>query len=334
MGVKPDFRLTVGDGDRSAVFRSRLMRIVVTDNSGEDADTVEIVLDDAGNTIEPPKRGVVLGVSLGYVGDELTYLGRFTVDEVEPEGPPDILTIRGKAADMRAGLKAQQTRSWHDTSIGAIVAKIATDHGLTPAVAADLASTAVAHIDQANESDMHFLTRLGRLHGAVAAPKDGRLVFAPATTGLSVSGQALPGVVLDRAKGDLTRWRQVSADREEHGSVRARWRDASAARTRFVTTGSGDPTKTLRNTYPTQAAANAAAEAELAKSKRAQNGVELAIPGRAEIMAQTPLTVLGLREELSGEWIAETVEHTADFEGGGFTSRITGRRKADTKKGP
>ncbi|MFC5372902.1 contractile injection system protein, VgrG/Pvc8 family [Brevundimonas faecalis] len=332
--MKPDFRLTVGSDDRSAVFRSRLMRIVVTDNSGEDADTVEIVLDDAGNIIDPPKRGVVLGVSLGWAGGELSYLGRFTVDEAEPEGPPDIITIRAKAADMRAGLKAQQTRAWHDTTIGAIVAKIAADHGLTPAVASDLASKAVAHIDQANESDMHFLTRLGRLHGAVAAPKDGRLVFAPATTGLSASGQALPSVVLDRARGDLIRWRQVSADREEHGSVRARWRDASAGRTRFVTAGSGDPKKTLRNIHPTHAAAKAAAEAELAKSKRAQNGVELTATGRAEIMAQTPLTVRGLREELSGEWIVETVEHTADFEGGGFTSRITGRRKADTNKGP
>lgn len=328
MGVRPDFRLTVGDADSTARIRSRLLRLVVTDNSGDEADTVEIVLDDAGNDIAAPRRGAVLGVSLGWADGELSYLGRFTVDEVEPEGPPDILTIRGKSADMRAGLKAQRTRAFHQTTIGGIVAKIADEHGLTPAVAAELASKVIAHIDQANESDMHFLTRLGRDHGAVAAPKDGRLVFAPATTGLSVSGAVLPGVVLDRAKGDLTQWRQLSADREEHGSVRARWRDASGGRTRFATSGSGDPTKTLRNTYPTQAAAKAAADAELAKSKRGQNGVDLTIPGRAEIMAQTPFTVLGLREELSGEWIAETVEHTADFEGGGFSSRVTGRRKA------
>ena len=126
----------------------------------------------------------------------------------------------------------------------------------------------------------------------------------------------------------------MSADREEHGSVRARWRDASAGRTRFARAGSGDPVKTLRNTYPNEAAAKAAAEAELAKTKRAQNGVDLTIVGRAEIMAQTPFTVRGLREEQSGDWIAETVEHTADFEGGGFTSRLMGRRKADVKKGP
>ncbi len=96
----------VGANDRSAMIRSRLMRIVVTDNSDDDADTLEIVLDDAGYVIEPPTRRVVLGVSLGYVGGELAYMGQSTIDETQPEGPPDILTICAKSADMRAGLKA------------------------------------------------------------------------------------------------------------------------------------------------------------------------------------------------------------------------------------
>ncbi|WP_409516119.1 hypothetical protein [Brevundimonas sp.] len=192
----------------------------------------------------------------------------------------------------------------------------------------------MAHIDQDNELDMHFLTRLSRLHGAVAAFKGGRLVFAPSTTGQSVSGQALPGIVLDRAKGDLIRWSLLEADRDEHGSVRARWRDARAGRTRFATAGSGDPVKTLRSIFPTEETAKAAAEAELAKPQRAQKGVDLTMPGRPETLGQTPFTVLGLRDEMFGDWIAETAEHTADFEGAGFTSKITGRRKADVKKGP
>jgi hypothetical protein len=326
--IAPDFRLTIGDADYTARVRARLQSITVTDNSGEESDTLVIVLDDAGNEIESPRRGAVLGVSLGYAGGELFYLGRFTVDECEPSGPPDILTIRGKAADMREGLKAQKSRAFRNTTIGAIVARIAEENGLIPAVAADLAGRAIRHRDQANESDLHFLTRLGRDHGAVAAPKDGRLVFAPIATGLSSSGQALQGITLDRARGDFISWKVLTADREAHGSVRARWRDASGGRTRLVTAGSGEPSKTLRHVHPTDAAARAAAEAELAKSRRDENGVELEIEGRAEIVAQTPVTVVGLRTELAGEWIVETVEHAADFTGAGFTSRITGRRKA------
>lgn len=78
----------VGANDRSAVIRSRLMRIIVTGNSGDDADTLEIVLDDASYVIEPPTRRVVLGVSLGYVGGELAYMGQSTIDERQPRGRP------------------------------------------------------------------------------------------------------------------------------------------------------------------------------------------------------------------------------------------------------
>ncbi len=328
MGLRalPDFRLTLGDDDLTAKVRDRLKNLTVTDNSGEESDTLEIVIDDRDNRVESPPRGRVLGVSMGYRGAGLFYLGQFTVDEVEPEGPPDILTIRAKAADMRAGLKVQRTRSFRNTTLGAIVARIADENGLTPACATSLAGRAIDHRDQANESDLHFLTRLGRENGAVAAPKDGCLVFAPAATGLSASGQALTAVTLDRS--DLTRWRAVQADRDAHGKVRARWRDAAAGRTRFAEAGDGDPVKTLRNLYPSEAAAKAAAEAELTRLKGAGNGVELTLDGRAEIMAQTPLTVTGLRPELSGDWIVETAVHTQDFESGGFTTVLTGRRKA------
>ena len=326
MRALPDFRLTLGDADLTAKVRDRLKTLTVTDNSGEESDTLEIVIDDRDNTVESPPRGRVLNVSMGYRDAGLFYLGKFTVDEVEPEGPPDIITIRAKAADMRAGLKVQRTRAFRNTTIGAIVSRIADENGLQPAVAIELASRSVAHRDQANESDLHFLTRLGREYGAVAAPKDGKLVFAPSATGVSASGQALTAVTLDRA--DLTRWRAVQADRDEHGKVRARWRDTSAGRTKFAVAGSGDPVKTLRNLYPNEAAAKAAAEAELTRLKGAENGVELTLDGRADIVAQTPITVTGLRAELSGAWIVETAVHTQDYESGGFTTVLTGRRKA------
>jgi len=86
------------------------------------------------------------------------------------------------------------------------------------------------------------------------------------------------------------------------------------------TYGADDPKATIRWDGQT-----------LAKATRAQNGIELEIIGRAEILAQTPINVIGLRPELSGQWITETAEHTADFTGAGFTSRITARRKSETR---
>lgn len=327
MGLKPDFALTVGSADVTARFRDRLMSLTLIDNSGEESDTVEIVLDDRGYAIESPRKGAAIAVSLGYAGADLIYMGAFVVDEVEPSGPPDIMTIRGKAADMRDSLKAPKTRAWRATTLRAIVGQIAREHGLEPAIGDALGGRAIAHRDQSNESDLHFLTRLGRDFGAVAAPKDGKLVFAPNATGQSASGRALPSVTLDRAAGDLIEWRGPAPDREASGKVRARWRDRAGARTRFAEAGDGEPVRTLRHMHASQALAQAAANAELERSKRAQNGIELTCAGRPQIVAQTPITTQGLRPDMNGDWIAQTVEHRLEWSSAGYVTTITGTKK-------
>lgn len=321
LSAEPTFRVEADGQDVTETFQDRLLSLTTDDNSGEQADELEIRLDDRGNMIEEPRRGAVLTVHLGYMGKALYPVGRFTVDECWPEGPPDILMIKGKSADMKKGLKASQTRAWRETTLGDIVAKIASDNEMEAAVADDLASIEIEHRDQTDESDLHFLTRLGKDYGAVAAPKGGKLVFAPAGTGQSASGKALEPVTLDRK--DLIRWRGITADRDSYGTVRARYRDIGAARTAFATAGGGDPVRTLRSTYPTQAAADAAAKAELARIGRAQGGVELEMEGRPEIAAQTPIILTGLRPSLSKRWVATTVQHRLDWESGGFITTVT-----------
>jgi phage protein D len=322
--VVPDFAVSIGGSDLTATIRKRLTRLVVTDNSGEEADTVELTLDDRDGAIATPRKGVSLKVSIGYRGAALVSCGEFVVDEVEWCGPPDTLTIRGKSADMRASLKAPKRRHWRDTTLKRIVSKIATEHGLTPAISASLGAKAVAHMDQTNESDMHFLTRLGRDFGAVATPKAGRLVFAPAGEAVSTSGKSLPAVKLKRT--DLDAWRACLADRSAHGTVRARWRDVAAATTKFEKVGSGEPVKTLRHTYRDAAHAKAAAEAEAKRLKRNEATLEVEMPGRPELAAQAPLELSGLRTDVDGRWIAEKVEHELDFEDAGYVTRVEAKR--------
>lgn len=320
--------IQIGGRDITNLVRDRLISITVTDNSGEQSDELELELDDRGYAIQEPRKGAEMIVHLGYVGQPLHPVGRFVVDEAWPEGPPDVIKVKGKAADMRQGLKAAKNRAWRETTVGDIVSTIAGEHGLEPAVSADLAGRVIDHRDQAGESDLHFLTRLGRDHGAVAAPKGGRLVFAPPSTGVSASGQTLAEVTLDRR--DLIDWKGVSADRESYGSVRARYRDVAAARTVYATSGGGDPVRTLRTTYADEATAKSAAEAELARLGRGTNGVELTMPGRPEIAAQTPIRLTGLRPSLSRRWIATTVTHRLDWESGGFVTTVSANTTGKT----
>src|SRR5690554_3922674 len=115
--MKPDFRILADRQDITARIRDRLLSLRITDEAGIQSDTVEILLDDRDGRIEWPAHGVELEVFLGDGRSGLSRMGLYVVDEVEHSGPPSSLTIRGKAADMRAAIKAPRTRSWHGSTV-------------------------------------------------------------------------------------------------------------------------------------------------------------------------------------------------------------------------
>ena len=139
-----------------------------------------------------PAKGAALKVELGYKETGTARMGSYTVDEVELSGPPDTLTIRAKAADMRGSLKQHKTRSWDDVTIAELVDSIAADHGLEAKVGDSIrAITASRHIDQTEESDMHLLKRLSEEYDAESKQAGSPAAFR----------QARPGEERDRPAG-------------------------------------------------------------------------------------------------------------------------------------
>ena len=61
--------------------------------------------------------------------------------------------------------------SWHDTTLGAIVEAIASRNRLEASVAPSLAGIKIPHIDQSQESDAKFLTRLAERNGGEVSVK-------------------------------------------------------------------------------------------------------------------------------------------------------------------
>ena len=60
----------------------------------------------------------------------LAVTGPFTGDEVEVRGPSATLFVWARSAELTNELKDQKMRSWSDTTMEAVVAEIAADHGL------------------------------------------------------------------------------------------------------------------------------------------------------------------------------------------------------------
>lgn len=219
--LAPAFMLTLNSQDITRNFYDRLISLTMTDNRGFEADQLNIELDDTDGKVELPQRGAVLTLWLGWQGSALLNKGDFTVDEIEHRGAPDTLTLRARSADFRGTLNARREESWHDTTLGDLVSTIAKRNKLTASVADSLKKIPVPHIDQSQESDAVFLTRLANRNGAAVSVKTGKLLFLRAGSATTASGTAIPQMTLTRSDGD--RHQFAIADRSAYTGVTAKW---------------------------------------------------------------------------------------------------------------
>jgi phage protein D len=317
-----DYRITLDGRDLSRHIAPHLVSLTLTESRAEESDTLDLVLDDSQNTFAIPKRGVVIRLSIGWVGSQLVDKGAFTVDEAEHSGAPDAITIRARSASMTNAMSERREKSWHRQTIGSIVSTIAGRHSLKAAIGEALANVAIAHIDQTHESDMSFLTRLAKRYDAVMNVKDSNLLFMPIGTGSTASGRPLEALHLSRASGD--RHRYHVAQRESYAAVRAHWHsNVKAARKSVVVGETGSHSvKVLPDAYATESEAREVAEAELARIRRSQATLAYTLAlGRAELFPELPVTVSGFKPEIDATpWLVRQVTHTIGE--GGFTSSL------------
>lgn len=323
----PDWRILADSQDVTAAIAHRLLSLRLTDKSGMEADQLDLSIFDDG-VLSFPKRGVGLSVAIGWKGGALADKGRFLVDEVSHDGPPDVITVTARAADFQGGLKDQREASYRETSLGVILGTISERHGLIPAVHPDLAAITLAHIDQTNESDLNFVSRLGEEHDAMATIKAGRLLFLPAAAGLTASGVLLSSAAISRGDGDRHSFR--SSDREGSTSgIAAKWHDLSTGAAQVVLAGTDSGSvKTLKKIYPSQKEAEEAAHAAWKKRKRGSHEFSLSLAlGNPDLCAGMPLSLTGWNPEICGmNWIASEVTHTIDGSGG-FTTDVSACEK-------
>ncbi|ETX03580.1 MAG: hypothetical protein ETSY1_46780 (plasmid) [Candidatus Entotheonella factor] len=303
----PRFRIQADGQDLTAQVQDRLLSLRLSDEAGMESDSLELALDDRDGRLALPRTGAKLRVELGYEHAGLVHMGTYTVDELDLEGPPQVMTIRARAADFRQALKAPKTRAWYQTTLGDIVSTIAGEHGYTPRISVALARIEVAHVDQTDESDIHLVTRLARQYGATAKPAGGALVFVETGALVTPSGQAMPQVHLS-AK-DLTSWRATLPERGKYPAVTAQYHDTDQAKRVSVNTGAGEPVFTLRRTYPDAEQAQRAAKAKLGAFARGEATLSLTLPGRPELAADSAVVLSGVRQGVDGTWAVTRVEH-------------------------
>jgi phage protein D len=177
-------------------------------------------------------------------------------------------------------------------------------------VSESLASIALPHLDQIDESDINLLTRVAREHDAIAKPGGGKLIVARRGESLTVTGDPMPRVAL--GPSDVSRWRWEYSLRPPAGQVVAVWHDPVSAEDVEVTAGDSEPVRRLRQRFPSEAAARAAAEAEFRRAERAGTQLSIALPGNPDLVAEGRVVLAGFRPEVDGDWLVRRVTHILD----------------------
>lgn len=310
---KAGWRVMLAGQDLTEAMQPRLISLTLTEKRGEEADQLEIMLHDADGAMTLPSPDAVLSVAIGWArGSGVTVglidKGQYRVDEISWEGPPDVIRITARAADLTSGLRTRRTASWVAQTLGSIISTIAGRHGLTARVHTSLASVAVAAQQQESKSDLVFIRDLGRRYDAVATVKDGNLLFMPIGTAATVGGTALPDLAISRQL--VSRYGWTRKKRDEHDGAEASWHDQGQARRETVSTGGSNPRR-LRRTYATEADARAAAEAAQRRDQRnrAEMGLTLG-HGDASVAIERPVTLSGFKSEIdASRWQVAEVRH-------------------------
>ncbi len=326
----PDARVVVNGTDitpmlfgkvmRGGQIRNRLISLSIAEKRGEEADQLDLTIDDSDGAVAIPATGATIAVSIGWrqggeVVPGLVDKGTYVVDEVGHSGPPDVVTIKAHAADFTSDLKNRREKGWHATTLGAIVAQIAQAHGLKPACAASLASIAVQAKAQSRESDLAFLRRLGREHNAVAKIAHGTLILKPIGDGKTASGKTLPAVTIRRRDGDQHQFQRQK--REEVTGVTASWRDRAAAKHDSVTEGKKDGARKLSRVYGSEQEARTAAQAAKARAGREPLSLSLTLAlGRADLHPEQKASVSGYKAAIDAvSWLIAEVTHSISERG-------------------
>ena len=314
------YQITINGQDITPKINSRLIRLSLRESRGEEADQLDVELSDHDGKLAIPPKGAIIAMRWGWLGSGLVDKGEFTVDEITHAGTPDVLSIRARSANLGAGLRQRKSSSWHGTTLGKLVQEVAKANGLEAKVGPSLANIAVQHVDQTNESPVHFLTRIGRQHDAVATVKKGVLLFLQINSATTASGKAMRPVLLTRRAGDQHRYN--ASERDSYSGVRAWWHDARATERKAAIAGTETNLKTLKDTYATEADALAAAQAEMGRMVRGKATLEITLAlGQPALAVQTPVKVQGFKPEIDGQdWLIKTVEH--ELGDNGFTTKL------------
>lgn len=326
-----DVSVSVDGVPVSGIFFERLVSLTVTDREGIGADALTLVFSDAAPHFQSPRRGAVVSVSIVSLDRAASFVGSYVVDRVSFHCAPYTISVGAHSADLRSSLKAKKSRHWDDIAVSDLVARIAGEHGLTSKVSPDVSSHVYDWIGQQDESDLNFLDRLSKRHGALFTIKGGVMLWLSRGAGLTASGLSVPPAVVPVSSLVEGTCVISETDVDRFKTVKAFYHNrAGAARGEVVVAGDpvGESEHVMRDPYSSEGEARAAASSYVREMLRGMVTASASVVGNPSLMAGQPLAFVGVRPNVDGRlFITELVQHSYS-KGAGLVTKFQAKLKA------
>ena len=241
--LTPVAKLSINGKPFNTDALSRIISISLTDKSGFEADELTVSLSDHDGKLALPPKSAEITIALGYIETGIVDKGSYKITEVSWSGAPDTLHITAQSADTSDRFSEAKEKSWHKTSLKEIIESIAAANGYTPIIGKAYQDEKIDHIDQSNDSDAAFLSRLAERYDAIATVKHGRLLFVSSGEATTAGGQPLPTIRITRNSGDQYAFRYSNT--ESYNAVRAYYIDKQTGKKHeaVITEDNYDPVK-------------------------------------------------------------------------------------------
>lgn len=241
--LTPVAKLSINGKPFNTDALSRIISISLTDKSGFEADELTVSLSDHDGKLALPPKSAEITIAMGYIETGIVDKGSYKITEVSWSGAPDTLHITAQSADTSDRFSEAKEKSWHKTSLKEIIESIAAANGYTPIIGKAYQDERIDHIDQSNESDAAFLSRLAERYDAIATVKHGRLLFVSSGEATIAGGQPLPTIRITRNSGDQYAFRYSNT--ESYNAVRAYYIDKQTGKKHevVITEDNYDPVK-------------------------------------------------------------------------------------------
>jgi len=324
----PQWILTYSGVNISADVSQMVVAIRYVDRLDGASGELELELEDSTKLWQGawyPVLGDIVSLQIGYSGESLLDCGEFQIDELELDGPPDVMRLRCLAAYITSAMRTANTVAYENMGIVEIAGQIATKYGLTLVTASSESESDVvfARVTQRRQMDLEFLKRLAREHNFDFTVRAGQLVFYERPALESVAATALI------TRSDTIRFSFRNRARRIYDGAEFSYFDPDTKKliTQSVAADqpspSGDTLKIVARCETAQQA-QVKAEASLHLHDMVLVDVSIEGPGNAALVAGSNVQLSGWGA-LDGKYLIETAKHHL-ARATGYRTSIAARR--------